>query len=131
MKTLFKKPKFIVLFFDLLLVIFAFCGKFIAELMIKNIPNCHFRRYGILCPSCGGTRAVYATFNGKFSEAFNYNQFFFLLAFYVVALIVFANLAYVFEIKGAQTVFKKFSDYKVIILLAVLWFVFGVLRNIF
>ncbi|MBQ7128798.1 MAG: DUF2752 domain-containing protein [Clostridia bacterium] len=131
MKTLFKNSKIIVITIDFLLISFTFFGKFIAELMIKYIPNCPFRNYGLLCPSCGGTRAVYLIFNGNFIVAFNYNQYFFLLAFYIIAVIIFANIGYLFRIKAAEAIFKKITNYKIIISLAVLWLIFGIFRNLF
>lgn len=126
-----KKALFIVLIIDFLLLLGLVFAKPISRIMIETLPDCPFRTYySVLCPSCGATRAVFNLFSGNILIAFKFNQFFFLLSFYLVFIIIFLNLGYVFNINFAKKVFIKATNYKVIIALAVLWLLFGIIRNI-
>lgn len=125
-----NKKRITVLIVDVLIVLFALVGKVMAEVMIELLPGCPFNRYSLRCPSCGGTRAVYHLFNGELKAAFGYNQFFFLLTIYLFAVLILANLAYILNIDTCKRIFHKIANYKVIIVFAIIWLLFGVVRNL-
>lgn len=131
MTNLKNKSRIFVIIFDFLLLVFLFSAKFIAKLMIDILPDCPLNMFSLQCPSCGATRAVYNLFSGNILIAFKYNQFFFLLSFYLIFIIIFLNLGYVFNIDFAKKIFIKATNYKIIIALAFLWLLFGIIRNIF
>lgn len=126
-----KTKRNLVLLIDFAVIIASFFAKPLAAYMIYLLPDCPFNKFSLLCPSCGGTRAVFNLFSGNFSVAFHYNQFFVLLCIYLISVMIFANLGFLFKIQKAQIVFKKIANYKVIIALAFLWLTFGILRNLF
>lgn len=84
----------------------------------------------MFCPKCRGTRAVYHLFRADLKTVFEYNQFFFLLTFYLAAVLILANLSYLINIDICKRLFAKAANYRVIIALAVLWLLFGVFRNL-
>ena len=91
----------------LILIESAFVFLFLALLILYKIgffgilPNCTFREhFGVICPFCGGTRAVLNLINLKFIDAFKYHP-----SAIVYAFIVFlGNLIYIIE-----TIFYKKS----------------------
>ena len=128
-KSISKKA--VVLIIDVLCLLIALTIRPIASYMVHMPTACYFRKYySLLCPSCGGTRGVYYLSRFELSSAFRSNQFFFLLAFYLIGVLVCANLAYVANIETFKTLFVRIASYKVIIALAVLWGIFGILRNV-
>ncbi len=126
-----KKTLIIALIIDFLILFGIVLAKPISKIMINTLPDCPFRTYySVLCPSCGATRAVFNLFSGNFLTAFRFNQYFFILAFYLIIAFLFMNLAFVFNLKNAKRIFFKIINYKVIIALTVLWVLFGIVRNI-
>lgn len=126
-----KKAFITALIFDFLAISGLLLARPIALIMINVLPDCPFPTHlSVLCPSCGATRAVLNFFSGNFSAAFNFNQYFFVLLFYIIIVFLFMNLGFVFNINKAKQIFLKLTNHKVIIALAALWALFGIARNI-
>ena len=131
MKNTVKQKRNLTLIFDLVIVICTFFVKNIAQMMIKYIPDCFVvRQFGFLCPSCGGTRCVLNFFQGNFSTAFNYNPFIFILIIYLIIALLMLNLGFVFELEFEKKIYRFMTDYKTVIVIAVLFAFFGVARNL-
>lgn len=82
---------------------------------------------GLYCPGCGITRMFLALCRLEFAEAFQSNCFVFIILPYGV--FAYVRQYVYFIIKGEAYTYKKFHRYVLIIIL-VLAFVFGVVRNI-
>lgn len=97
--------------------------------MIKFLPACIINKtFGILCPSCGGTRCIINFINGNFKESFIYHPVFFITIIYLLLV----NLLYIvnsFRKKEMLTFLypkEKFWIGFVIVLL-----IYTIIRNIF
>lgn len=56
------------------------------------LPSCYiYKTFGILCPSCGGTRCVIHFMLGNFKESFFYHPIFFITILYLIGV----NLLYI------------------------------------
>ena len=126
--TISKKTKYSILLLDLSIILFTVLGGKLVYLMKKYSPVCFFRANGITCPSCGGTRCVENILSGNLSAAFGHNQYFFCLAIYSVMGIVCLNIGYLFNINIARKVSDTMLSYKAIIIWAVIFLFFGILR---
>ncbi len=125
-----QKKQIHVIIIDLALAVMFFSFKIITALMLKHLPKCIFLQYGIVCPSCGGTRSVRNFVSGNFLLSFKYNPFVFLVIIYALAGIVMFNIAYLFQVKSADRIFKKMISATAIIAFAVGYVVFGLVRNL-
>lgn len=124
-----KNKRFLVLGFDLLLIILLFAAKSITHFLINDSFVCFFRKFGILCPACGSTRAVYNFVLGNFTASFTSNPFIFLLIIYLAAITVILNLEFVFKLKFAEKIRKRAFNCKILIAMVICYAVFGVFRN--
>ncbi len=123
--------KFLIVFTDILLIIFLIFVPHISSMMIESGYQCYFLKNGIICPSCGGTRCVNSFFNGKFKKAFIYNFAIFcglLLIFFIIILI---NINIFFKNKFCTKIIRLFFNPKTLILLIFAYVVLGILRNFF
>jgi len=123
-----KKVKLGVILLDISIVLFAVFGRFITDLMRAYNSECLFSRNGWQCPTCGGTRCIESLLAGDFVAAFGYHQYFFCIAIYVLIGVVFLNIGYLFNISVAKKISNIMFHYKAVIVLAVLFSVFGILR---
>ncbi|MBE7064894.1 MAG: DUF2752 domain-containing protein [Ruminococcaceae bacterium] len=123
-----KKIRYCILGLDTLLIVFGLIGKSIIKLMYAYMPECILAKNGIPCPSCGATRCVSSILKGDFASAFIHNQFFFCLAVYLALSIVFLNMGYVFNVPFAKKVTDVMFHYKTVIIIALIYFVFGITR---
>ncbi|MBQ3573995.1 MAG: DUF2752 domain-containing protein [Clostridia bacterium] len=94
------------------------------------LPCFIYTRTGIFCPSCGATRAIISLLCGDFKAALNYNCFIVLtapllfgLALYLYAGVVFGHITNLSD----KT---KIHIAVFITIIALLFLVFGILRNI-
>ncbi len=84
--------KIIVLSADLTAFLLAVLAPRLTSLMMKNLGECFFAKRGIICPACGGTRAVHSFFTGRFLDAITYNAAFFCAILYGILLLALWNL---------------------------------------
>jgi hypothetical protein len=125
-----KNRKSYVLFLDLGLVIAAIVAAPLSRWMIACFPDCPLAVMGFLCPACGGTRCVRAFFSGDFLGAFWFNPFFFVLIFYLGAALVLLNMGVLLRIKWADQAAQIMTGWQAVIITAVIFAIFGVVRNI-
>lgn len=126
-----KGKKIVLLTADILAVAAGFFMKKLATLMLDKLPDCYFAAYSLPCPSCGGTRCVYNFFSFNFAAAFQYNPCVFVLIIFTLILAILLNLWIFFGIKWAEKGFKAATDYRVIILVTILYVFFGIIRYFF
>lgn len=126
-----RKGRLMVLAVDAGVVVLGLLAKHLAVWMIRWLPDCIYARWGVTCPSCGATRCVREFFSGHFPQAFRLHPFFFCLIFYLAAAMLLLNLGYLLPQRHCQTVGKAMVGYKAIIILTVIYAVFGLGRMFF
>jgi len=93
--------------------------------MVKLIPGCIFyKKLGILCPACGGTRFMISLLKFDLINAFYIHPIFFLLAMYLTIL----NISYIIN-----TIFNKkiyLFRWWHIVFWGILLLIFTIFRNI-
>ena len=125
-----KKGRWGILILDAGVLIFGLAAKFLASAMIDYLPDCVFARVGILCPSCGATRCVRELFSGHWGEAFMLNPFWFCLSLYLAAVLVLLNLGYLAGQKQCLKLGKAMISTKAIVILGILYVLFGIGRTL-
>ena len=93
--------------------------------IIKFIPECiFFSRFGLLCPSCGGTRFMICLLKFDLINAFYMHPLFFILIIYFIVL----NISFIIN----TILSKKINIFKWwhIVFWAMLLLVFTIFRNI-
>ncbi|MGN1162172.1 MAG: DUF2752 domain-containing protein [Candidatus Fimenecus sp.] len=118
----------LVLILDFSIVICATVLKKALPFLMGLLPDCVFAKYGLPCPSCGGTRCVYSLVCGKIPEAFFYNQFFFTASIYAFFAFILINIAVLFKSQFAEKLVKAMISYKALIAFAVLYAAFAFFR---
>ena len=123
-----KKGRRGILLLDGGMLLFGLVAKYLAVAMIRYWPDCPFARGGITCPSCGATRCVRELFSGHWAEAFRLHPFLFCLSFYLAGALVLLNVGYLIPQPQCQKVGKALISGKAIIILSILYALFGVVR---
>lgn len=121
-----KKSHIIIFFIIEVLIIFL-----IMIFILKGItlPECYFyKNYGILCPSCGGTRCVTNFFRGNLTESFKYNKIYFVMILYLILLNIVMIINLVSK-KAKMTILYPRIKYLYVFIL--IWLIYFILRNIF
>lgn len=121
------KKSHIIIFFIVEIIITCF----IMILINKNIslPECYFyKNYGILCPSCGGTRCVTNFFQGNLTEAFKYNKIYFVMILYLIILNIVIIINLISKKERMTILYPRIKYLYVFVLVCLIYFVF---RNIF
>ena len=93
--------------------------------LIKFIPECiYYEKFGVLCPSCGGTRFIISLLKFNFIEAFYFHPLFFILTMYLVIL----NISFIINLMFNKkiVIFKWWH----IVFWAILLVVYTFFRNI-
>ena len=115
---------------DVGLVALILAAGFLSRWMIATLPPCPFVAAGLLCPACGGTRCVRYLTQGAFAEAFAVNPFVFLLVFYVGIGLILLNIGVLAKAQRVEKIACAMLGWQAVIVCAVLFVVFGVLRNV-
>ncbi len=105
-------------------------GWFVSSWMLAAIPDCVFYRYGILCPSCGGTRCVQALLRGDVAAALSLNAYVVLTAVLLIVMLAVWHVTAFSKGRVGGKLFGALFTYKTAIVWAIGWVVFGILRNI-
>ena len=131
MKSFFKNHKMqcFLIALDLSIIALFLLLKPLANLLLTALADCIFDRLGILCPACGGTRAVFHFASGNFAESFHYNPFFFLLIIYFFLFMIIWNLEIFFGFGFAKKLRAGMHHPKTVIIFAILYVIFGIIRN--
>lgn len=125
-----KKGRLGILLLDAGLLGFGLVAKFLASAMIDYLPDCIFARVGITCPACGATRCVRELFSGHWKTAFLLHPFLFCLSFYLAVALLLLNIGYLVPQKHCKTVGRAMMGPKAIIVLSILYALFGVARMV-
>lgn len=96
--------------------------------LINLMPNCLINTYfGILCPSCGGTRCVINLVQGNFVQSFLYHPIFFITIWYLALV----NIIYVINTFTNKKILAfLYPKTKFWIIFVIVILIFTVFRNI-
>lgn len=96
--------------------------------IIKYIPICFVNgKFGILCPSCGGTRCVVNLILGNIKESFLYHPVFFVLIIYLVIV----NILYIVNsIRKKEIATYLYPKMKFWIIFLIVLVIYTFIRNI-
>lgn len=97
--------------------------------LIKYFPTCFIHeKFGILCPSCGGTRCVSNIVLGNFKVSFLYHPIFFITIIYLLII----NIIYIINSFRKKEVFTfLYPNTKFWIIFLIIIMIYTILRNIF
>ncbi|MBQ8605649.1 MAG: DUF2752 domain-containing protein [Clostridia bacterium] len=129
-KFLKKHKKIIIVICDVLFVPFLFCCHLLTDYMLTLPPSCSFVRFGGKCITCGGTHFVNYITSFRIAEAFEQNQFLFVLSIYFGISIIFLNLYLLFNNSFAKKALLKMYNIPVLIIILSVMGVFFIVRNI-
>lgn len=108
--------KHLVIFADLSVLCIFFLRKNIISLIKLLCPECFFyKKFGFICPSCGGTRCLSYISQGNFTSAIKEHALFFILILYFLFLLILFNLHYIFNIRLAKTITLRLANIKILI----------------
>lgn len=94
--------------------------------IIKFIPECMFyKKFGLLCPACGGTRFMIRLLNFDLIDAFYMHPLFFILILYLIIL----NISFIINtmLNKKIYIFRWWH----IVFWGILLLVFTIFRNIY
>lgn len=96
--------------------------------LIYLLPSCLINKtFGILCPSCGGTRCIINLLQGNFLESFNNHPIFFVTAIYLIVI----NVIYIINaFKKREILTFLYPKVKFWIAFIVILLIYTVVRNI-
>lgn len=96
--------------------------------IIKLIPACFInRRFGILCPSCGGTRCVLNFLGLNFKASFYYHPIFFCTIIYILV----ANLVYIINsFRKKDIITFIYPKEKFWIIFVIILLIYTIIRNL-
>ena len=97
--------------------------------IISFLPSCIlYKNFGILCPSCGGTRCVTNFMMGNFKQSFVYHPIFFITSIYLLI----ANFIYIVNsFRKKQILTFLYPKQKFWIAFIVILLIYTIIRNIF
>ena len=124
-----KKTRFVIIL-DVLVGLLVLIAVPISGWMFRFLPDCPWVALGWQCPSCGGTRCVRYLFSGRMAEAFAVNPFLFVLIWYLIAALLLMNVGVLLKWKWAEKCARAMTDWRMVIAVAVLFVIFGIVRNI-
>lgn len=125
-----KIKKSFVILLDVALLLLGLAAGWVTGWMLALIPNCPVTQFGWLCPACGGTRCVRYFFTGKFAQAFAMNPFVFVLIWYLGAALLLLNVGVLLNVPYAQRLAVRMTGWRIVIVAAVVFAVFGIVRNL-
>ena len=125
-----NKKRFWILLSDGLLIPFLFLCEWLSDMMLATTSTCAWTLLGGKCLTCGGTHFVNSFLNFRFIEAWQHNEFLFLIAVVLAVSLIMLNLYLLFDLKFAKAVLKKIYNIPVLIISISMMFVFILIRNI-
>ncbi len=124
------RNKWILILADIAVVIAAGFSPAVASALLPRLGACYFARYGLLCPSCGGTRCVYNLFTGRIVEAFACNAAVFCVILYGLLLLVMVNIRLFSNGRWGHRVMRAMVHPAALASLLGVYILYGILRNI-
>lgn len=115
---------------DVLVIPALFLIERLSRLMLSTSSECGMLRLGGKCITCGGTHFVNTFLNFKFIEAFQHNEFLFVLSVFLGVCFILWNLDWLFGIGWAKKLLKKFISIPSLIIWCALMLAFFFARNI-
>ncbi len=94
------------------------------------LPCVIYRTWGIYCPSCGATRAIISMLEGDFCSAFEYNACVTVMIIPAIMLGLYLYFGIIFGYLPSLPKSAKVGIAVAVLVFAVLFFAFGVLRNL-
>ena len=122
------KKKYVVLL-DMGLVALALAARWLTAWMMSVIPDCPVTRFGLLCPACGGTRCVRSFLAFQWGTAVSLNPFFFVLIWYLGLALILLNVGILGNVRWAKRIAGMMLHWRMVVVAAVLFGLFGVVRN--
>lgn len=121
------KKKHIIMFFAIEIIIVIFIIIFLQSGI--SLPKCYFyKNYGILCPSCGGTRCVINFFRGNLTESLKYNIIYFSIILYLIFLNIIMVINLILKEPKIKIMYPKIKHIYFFIIILLIYFI---VRNIF
>ena len=117
-----------VLLLDAALISLIPIAYLLTQWMMVDMGPCYFLERGIQCPSCGGTRCVMYLSQFQFISAFKMNPFFFITAMICLAMVILLNISVFFNWNKGWNILKKVAKPYSVIIWAIGYAVFGMLR---
>lgn len=114
---------------DGLVLLLALAAKPLSGWMMEHVPACPVASVGLQCPACGGTRAVRYFFGGAFSMSFVMNPAIFLLMVYLGVALILLNVGILLKVEGLEKIGLRMTDWRAVIVWAIAFAIFGVVRN--
>ena len=124
-----KKKKHVLLL-DLALIICASLITCVTGTMMTVLPDCAFATTSFQCPACGGTRCIQSMFRGDLAASFQMNPYIFLSVCFLALLIILLNTATILEHRLSQKLLRILATPVSVIIWAIGFALFGILRNL-
>ncbi len=116
------------LLIDIFALLIAVTVFFCTRLMLLEFPPCVLlSKYGITCPSCGGTRCVNYFFSFRLFDSFLIHPVVFLVIVYLLVILLVMNLS-LFS-SYCDGILKKISRPECVVIWAVVYACYGILRG--
>ena len=129
MKKLLRFRKPIILIADALVIPALIFCEWLSNQMLATNSTCAWTLLGGKCITCGGTHFVNTLLNGRLVEAFNHNQYLFILAIFFAISFVLLNLYWLFDLRFVKAALGKMYSIASLIIACVGVLAFLVLRN--
>lgn len=120
-----KNIKFVIII-EIIFIIILYL--FIETGYVNMIPECFwYKNFGILCPSCGGTRCVINFVKGDLLTSFQFHPILFLVLLYIMVLNIVVIINLITKRKVLKFIYPK-SWY--VIIFSVVLLIYTLLRNL-
>lgn len=115
---------------DILLIPGLIFCEWLSDRMLATTSTCMWTLLGGKCITCGGTHFVNSLLNFRIVEAFNHNEFLFILTALLLIAFVLLNLSWLFRVKFATVAVKRIFSIPCLIIVMALLLLFLFIRNI-
>ena len=115
---------------DFLLIPSGFFFRWLSAYMLSIPKPCPWTLFGGKCVTCGGTHFVNSILNGRFIEAFNHNQFLFLLTVFLLLSYVLLHLYVFFKTDVVKKILRIIFSIPTLIIVLSAMLLFLLLRNL-
>ena len=120
-----------VLALDGALLVLALAGRALTGWMLgEGLTPCPYLQWGLLCPACGGTRCIHFLLRGKLLQSFQMNPYIFLTAVLCVTIVALLNVTAFTKKHCGEKITRKILKPRWLVVWAIGFAVFGVLRNV-